>query len=117
MNLSGQAVVDLLQFYKIEPQDLLVIVDEVQLELGRLRARPSGSAGGHNGLKSIIGVLGTDDVPAAADRRGTRRHAPRSRRITCWRDSSRTNGRSSTTRCSGRLTPPKRSSGKGSSPR
>ncbi len=63
MNLSGEAVVGLLQFYKIERPDLLVIVDEVQLELARLRARPSGSAGGHNGLKSIIAVLGTEDFP------------------------------------------------------
>ena len=63
MNLSGQAVLDLLQFYKIEVPDLFVIVDEAQLELGRLRARPSGSSGGHNGLKSIIGVLGTDAFP------------------------------------------------------
>jgi PTH1 family peptidyl-tRNA hydrolase len=61
MNLSGRAVLDLLQFYKVDPRDLFVIVDEVQLELGRLRARPSGSSGGHNGLKSIIGVLGTED--------------------------------------------------------
>jgi PTH1 family peptidyl-tRNA hydrolase len=61
MNLSGDAVRDLLQFYKIEPSGLLVIVDDVNLELGRLRARPNGSAGGHNGLKSIIGVLGTED--------------------------------------------------------
>ena len=63
MNLSGAAVVPLLQFYKIEVGDLLVIVDEVQLETGRLRIRPSGSAGGHNGLKSIIGSLGTDQFP------------------------------------------------------
>jgi PTH1 family peptidyl-tRNA hydrolase len=63
MNLSGGAVVPLLQFYKIDPVDLLVIVDEVQLETGRLRIRPSGSAGGHNGLKSIIGSLGSDAFP------------------------------------------------------
>jgi PTH1 family peptidyl-tRNA hydrolase len=63
MNLSGTAVVPLLQFYKIEIADLLVIVDEVQLETGRIRVRPSGSAGGHNGLKSIIGSLGTDVFP------------------------------------------------------
>jgi PTH1 family peptidyl-tRNA hydrolase len=63
MNLSGAAIVPLLQFYKIEIGDLLVIVDEVQLETGRLRIRPSGSAGGHNGLKSIIGSLGTDQFP------------------------------------------------------
>ena len=63
MNLSGGAIVPLLQFYKIDPVDLLVIVDEVQLETGRLRIRPSGSAGGHNGLKSIIGSLGSDAFP------------------------------------------------------
>lgn len=62
MNLSGTAVVGLLQFYKVEPADLLVVVDDVNLELGRLRARPSGSAGGHNGLKSIIGSLGSDGM-------------------------------------------------------
>jgi PTH1 family peptidyl-tRNA hydrolase len=60
MNLSGPAVVGLLQFYKIELPDLFVIVDDVNLELGRLRARAAGSAGGHNGLKSIIGALGND---------------------------------------------------------
>jgi PTH1 family peptidyl-tRNA hydrolase len=63
MNLSGPAILGLLQFYKIDVSDLLVIVDEVQLETGRLRARPSGSAGGHNGLKSIIGSLGTEAFP------------------------------------------------------
>ena len=63
MNLSGQAIVGLLQFYKIEIADLLVIVDEAQLQTGRLRARPSGSAGGHNGLKSIIASLGTEAFP------------------------------------------------------
>jgi len=63
MNLSGTAIVGLLQFYKIELPDLLVVVDEVQLETGRIRIRPSGSAGGHNGLKSIIGSLGTDAFP------------------------------------------------------
>lgn len=61
MNLSGLAIVGLLQFYKIEVPELLVIVDEVQLETGRLRIRPSGSAGGHNGLKSVIASLGTTD--------------------------------------------------------
>jgi PTH1 family peptidyl-tRNA hydrolase len=59
MNLSGAAVVALLQFYKIDPVDLLVVVDDVHIDLGRLRARPEGSAGGHNGLKSIIGALGS----------------------------------------------------------
>src|SRR4051812_50199531 len=63
MNLSGTAVVPLLQFYKIEIADLLVIVDEVQLETGRIRVRPSGSAGGGNGPKTIIGTLGTRVFP------------------------------------------------------
>jgi PTH1 family peptidyl-tRNA hydrolase len=63
MNLSGGAVVGLLQFYKIELADLLVIVDEVQLETGRVRIRPEGSAGGHNGLKSMIGSVGTGGFP------------------------------------------------------
>jgi PTH1 family peptidyl-tRNA hydrolase len=61
MNLSGQAVGELLRYYRIDAADLLVIVDEVHLPLGRLRARPSGSAGGHNGLKSIIAALGTEE--------------------------------------------------------
>jgi PTH1 family peptidyl-tRNA hydrolase len=61
VNLSGAAVGELMRFYKVALEDLFVVVDEVNLELGRLRARPSGSAGGHNGLKSIIGVLGTQD--------------------------------------------------------
>jgi PTH1 family peptidyl-tRNA hydrolase len=63
MNLSGQAAVPLLQFYKIELADMLVVVDEVQLETGRVRIRPEGSAGGHNGLKSLIASLGTLGFP------------------------------------------------------
>lgn len=60
MNASGPAVTALLQFFKIELRDLLVVVDDVHLELGRIRARPGGSAGGHNGLRSIGAALGTD---------------------------------------------------------
>ena len=60
MNLSGIAIGELLRFYKIELSDLFVIVDDVYLELGRLRARPSGSAGGHNGLKSVIAHVGNE---------------------------------------------------------
>ena len=59
MNASGPAVLGLLQFFKIERAGLLVVVDDVNLELGRLRARAGGSAGGHNGLKSVIAALGT----------------------------------------------------------
>jgi peptidyl-tRNA hydrolase, PTH1 family len=61
MNLSGIAIGELLRFYKIELPDLFIVVDDINLELGRLRARPSGSAGGHNGLKSIISALGTEE--------------------------------------------------------
>ena len=60
MNLSGHPVGELLRFFKIDLADMLVVVDEVHLDLARLRARPSGSAGGHNGLKSLIGQLGSD---------------------------------------------------------
>jgi PTH1 family peptidyl-tRNA hydrolase len=60
MNASGEAIGSLLRYYKIEQRDLLVVVDEVQLPLGRLRARAHGSAGGHNGLKSVIAHLGSE---------------------------------------------------------
>ena len=60
MNLSGQAVRALADFHKVEVADLLVVADDVNLPLGRLRARPGGSAGGHNGFKSIAQHLGTD---------------------------------------------------------
>ena len=58
MNESGQAVGGLLRYFRIDVGDLMVVVDEVQLPLGRLRARVRGSAGGHNGLKSVIAHLG-----------------------------------------------------------
>ena len=61
MNLSGLAVARLLQNYELMPRDLLVLVDEIEIPLGMLRIRPHGSAGGHNGLKSIIGALEADD--------------------------------------------------------
>ncbi len=60
MNLSGDAIAGLLRYFKVDVADLLVIVDEAQLPLGKLRARARGSAGGHNGLKSIIAQLGED---------------------------------------------------------
>jgi peptidyl-tRNA hydrolase, PTH1 family len=63
MNLSGQAVQGFSAFYKIETPEILVIVDDVELPLGRLRARPGGSAGGHNGLKSVSQSLGTQEFP------------------------------------------------------
>ncbi len=60
MNLSGNSVAGIMAFYKVQPADVLVVVDEVQLPLGKLRLRPSGSAGGHNGLKSVIGMIGSE---------------------------------------------------------
>ena len=58
MNLSGEAVSKVLNWYKIEPQDLFIVFDDINLDLGRIRFRPSGSDGGHNGVKSIIENLG-----------------------------------------------------------
>jgi PTH1 family peptidyl-tRNA hydrolase len=63
MNLSGQAVQALAAFYKIEPADTFIVTDDVALPLGRLRARREGGAGGHNGLKSIIQHLSTQQFP------------------------------------------------------
>ena len=60
MNLSGQAVGEIARYFKVEVPDLLIVVDEAQLPLGKLRARARGSAGGHNGLKSVIAHLGDD---------------------------------------------------------
>jgi len=61
MNLSGHAVAELIRYYRIAVPDVLIVVDDVNLALGRLRIRARGSHGGHNGLKSIAGQLGTDD--------------------------------------------------------
>jgi PTH1 family peptidyl-tRNA hydrolase len=60
MNLSGQAIGELARYFKIDVADLFVVVDEVHLPLGKLRARARGSAGGHNGLKSVIAHLGDE---------------------------------------------------------
>ncbi|HVG54161.1 MAG TPA: aminoacyl-tRNA hydrolase [Vicinamibacterales bacterium] len=58
MNRSGEGVAALARYYGIEPADLLVVVDEIDLSFGRLRARPSGSGGTHNGLRSVVEHLG-----------------------------------------------------------
>ena len=63
MNLSGEAVREAAQFYKIPADHVLVIYDDVSLPVGKIRVRPSGSAGGHNGIKNIIAHLGTDQFP------------------------------------------------------
>lgn len=61
MNLSGEAVRAVMDFYKIDVKDILVIFDDLSLDLGRVRFRASGSDGGHNGIKSIIQHIGTKD--------------------------------------------------------
>ncbi|MCH7225996.1 aminoacyl-tRNA hydrolase [Haloferula sp. A504] len=63
MNLSGRSVRQVVSFHKWEPSELLVVYDDVALPLGRLRFREKGSAGGHNGIKSLIEHLGTDGFP------------------------------------------------------
>ena len=63
MNLSGESASALARFYQIEPARVLVVLDDLALPLGRLRFRERGSAGGHNGLQSILDHLGTQDVP------------------------------------------------------
>ena len=61
MNLSGESVIDACQYYKIDPaSELIVISDDISLDVGKLRIRKKGSAGGHNGLKNIIAHLGND---------------------------------------------------------
>ena len=63
MNLSGEAVREAVQFYKLPADRVLVIYDDVSLPVGKIRVRPTGSAGGHNGIKNIIAHLGTQDFP------------------------------------------------------
>ena len=63
MNLSGAAVSALATYYKVKPDHILVIFDDISLPVGRIRIRRDGSAGGHNGIKSIIQSLGTDQFP------------------------------------------------------
>ncbi len=63
MNLSGQSVAPMVRFYKWHPEQILVIYDDLAIPLGKLRLRYKGSAGGHNGLKSIIAEMGTEEIP------------------------------------------------------
>ena len=63
MNLSGRSVVQLSAFFRIPPQNIIVLFDDISLEPGRLRIRADGSAGGHNGIKSIIAEIGSQDFP------------------------------------------------------
>lgn len=63
MNLSGRSVLQLSAYFNIPPQRIVVIFDDISLDIGRLRIRSNGSAGGHNGIKSIISQLGSQDFP------------------------------------------------------
>lgn len=63
MNLSGRSVLQLSAFFQVPPQRIIILFDDISLEPGRLRVRPNGSAGGHNGIKSIIAELGSQEFP------------------------------------------------------
>lgn len=63
MNASGQSVLQMSAYYQIPPERILVLFDDISLEPGRLRIRPDGSAGGHNGIKSIIASIGSEAFP------------------------------------------------------
>lgn len=63
MNLSGESVIQAVRFYKIPADHVIVISDEMALPIGKIRVKPKGSSGGHNGLKSIIEKLGTEEFP------------------------------------------------------
>lgn len=77
MNLSGRAVAPIARFHRIEPLDIFVVYDELDLPSGKLRLRPFGGSGGHNGMKSLIQQLGTDQFPRARVGIG-RPHSPMS---------------------------------------
>ena len=63
MNLSGEAVAEAANFYKIAPENIIVVFDDISLDVGRMRVRRDGSAGGHNGIKSIIACIGSEKFP------------------------------------------------------
>ena len=63
MNASGESVGPLMRYYKIDPSDVYCIYDDMDLPVGKLRIRPNGSSGGHNGIKSLISHIGTENFP------------------------------------------------------
>ena len=63
MNLSGESIREIIDYYKVDPEDILIVYDDISLAPGQLRIRAKGSAGGHNGIKSIIAHLGTQEFP------------------------------------------------------
>ncbi len=74
MNLSGRSVVQLSAYFQIPPQRIIVLFDDISLEPGRLRIRADGSAGGHNGIKSIISEVGSQDFPRVKIGVGAKAH-------------------------------------------
>lgn len=74
MNLSGRSVLQLSAYYGIPPQRIIVLFDDISLEPGRLRVRADGSAGGHNGIKSIISEIGSQDFPRVKIGVGAKQH-------------------------------------------
>lgn len=75
MNLSGKSVLQLSAYFNIPPQRIVVLFDDISLEVGRLRVRSDGSAGGHNGIKSIISELGSSEFPRVKIGVGGKPHA------------------------------------------
>ncbi len=63
MNLSGECVGPAADYYKVEPENVIILFDDISLDVGRIRIRKKGSAGGHNGIKSIIAHLGSENFP------------------------------------------------------
>ena len=74
MNLSGRSVLQLSAYFNVPPQRIIVLFDDISLEPGRLRIRADGSAGGHNGIKSIISELGSQDFPRVKIGVGAKAH-------------------------------------------
>ena len=74
MNLSGKSILQLSAYFHIPPQRVIVLFDDISLDIGRLRVRPNGSAGGHNGIKSIIAELGSSEFPRVKIGVGAKAH-------------------------------------------
>ena len=113
MNNSGEAVVEAMQFYKIPPERTIIVFDDISLEPGRLRIRRKGSDGGHNGIKSIIYLSGSDAFPRIKMGVGAKPHPDYSLRTgcsgisgkrtrPCWSSASTTPWRALSLWCRGR---------------
>ena len=81
MNLSGQAVTEAMNFYKIPPENVIIILDDISLDVGKMRIRRKGSDGGHNGMKNIIYLSGSDMFPRIKLGIG---HKPENRDLADW---------------------------------